>query len=1568
MRYLQISIFVIFAGILLPLIAQAQAPGTIITIAGGGTEEGENIPATEVGLNLPLGISLDTQGNIYIADSENDRIRRVDIVTGNITTVAGTGEAGFSGDGGTATQAQLNRPTAVAVDNDGTIYIGDTENRRIRRVDPTGIITTIAGTGERGFSGDGVPAIEATFDEITALLVGGGRLFISDGIGANGQGNNRVRQLLLNTGEIFNLAGSGNAQASGVQDGGPSLLAGLTPEQLAFGPAPDFNIHIADFNNGRIRRVFPTSDSTTAISTAAGRTPTPGEQLSSNIGTPDALFKGDGGPANQALFFGPAGVVLDVDGNIYIADTGNHRIRVVEAESGNVFTIAGTGGLGTGGENELGLLSDLASPSRVLIDANGDILFVDTGNNRIRKLFNARYRTPLFSAITSNIDFQKVSFGDPDVRTLTVENRGNLPVNILTSTSDNPAFRVLTPLPFAVGVSGSAQIEVVFDPLREGVADGLITITTDDPRTPIATFNVTGIGEAPAVSIFPNDIIIFDRTFIGQTATASVRIANIGAGTLVVRQATTTDTQFVAQFTNALRIGSSQSQNLNIIFRPSAQDTQNAVLTLFTNALRDTITLNLQGIGQQAKPGGFPNIAADLALGDTGAGFGASWADVDNDNDPDLYLVRSFQPNRFYRNDGNTFTEIATSLGIDDSSDGSSAIWGDIDRDGDLDLYITNFGQANRLYRNDGTTFTEIATSLGIDDGGDGHGASWADVDRDGDIDLYVANFGTNHFYRNDGNTFTEFTDSLGLSDTESSIQPAWADYDNDGDPDLFLANSGPDKLFRNDSGTFTLVSNLLSPPDAGPSFGVAWADYENDGDLDLFVTYFNAANRFYINNNNVFQDNVRSMGLLDEGRARGVVWGDFNNDGFLDLYVTNSGQPNRFYRNIDQSGFRIFTEEADTLGLAFEADSRGVAVADYDGDGGLDLYIAVQNGADPLFKNQEANGNWIAIHPITTETGIDAIGLRIELSYNNGQAIREINGGSSYLSQNARNILIGVNDAEQLDLLTLRWPSGIVQQFIGTEDNLRANQTLSITEEKPLPPTKILLETSATNLLANGVSEAVLTATVLNIENKRVLVSDRAILFRIETGDGIVLGGDSITVKDGIALARYRAGQLPGRVTLIAQSPGLANGRVEIELLKLFGDDALTVRTIAGSGFSAGFSGDGGPATEALLQFPRDVLADAQGNVYIADSGNNRIRTINAETGNILTRVGNPLSITSGDGGPATEARIIDPQGITFAPTGNLIIGEAGGQVIRRVQNDTITTIVGTGSAQFGGDNGPAANANLNRPLGVATDPQGNLYIADSFNRRIRKVDTNGNMTTFAGFGSPDSDGFSGDGGPANTARLSRVSAVATDSLGRVFLADTQNHRVRLIDTNGIITTIAGTGNQGFSGDGGPGNQADLDSPQGLAIDSQGNLFISDTGNHRVRLLNLTTLLIQTVAGTGNGQLDLEDGGALAVSLNNPQGLAISPTGTVLIADRSNHRVRELSIQFDLPNLFTPPEKSADFNADGQLDFSDFLLFINAFGNTDAQFDLNSDGLVNLNDFILFASALETNQAVVRP
>ncbi|MDA0709657.1 MAG: FG-GAP-like repeat-containing protein [bacterium] len=1562
MRELNRFVIAALTVVLIPLGAWAQTPGTVVTIAGGGTQEGENIRATDVALNLPLSLSLDAQGNIYIADTENHRIRRVDITTGTVSTVVGNGEPGFSGDGGPAINAQLNRPNAVAVDNDGTVYIGDTNNRRIRRVDPAGIITTIAGTGVRGFSGDNGPALEATFWEIKALLVGGGLLYVSDGLDANNQGTNRVRQMILSTGIIATVAGNGSATASGVQDGGSPILAGLTPEQLAFGPAPDFKIHIADFNNGRIRSLHRTTDTTSAITTVAGRSATFAEQISND------LFKGDGGPANQALFFGPTGVVLDVDGNIYIADSNNQRIRVVEAATGNVLTLAGTGVAGIGEENALGLGSDLNFPLRLLVDARGDLIFIDAGTNRIRKLFGSRYRTPLFSAITSGIDFDKVSLGDPVTRTLDVQNLGNLPVTILSGVSDNPAFRVILPELFQVGVSQAAQIEVVFDPIGEGVVTGLITLTTDDPRTPSATFEVTGVGEAPQISLFPKDLLLFDRTFIGQSTTATIRIANIGAGILVVRQAAASDTQFVAQLTDPIRIASGQSQNLNISFRPVKEDTQRAVLKLLTNAPNDSVvSINLQGIGQLAKPGGFADVSPSLGLGDVGAGFGASWADLDNDGDPDLYLVRSLEANRFYRNDGVTFTERASALGLADTGDGSSAIFGDADRDGDLDVYLTNFGQPNRFYRNDGGAFLEMAAALGIDDAGDGNGAAWADADKDGDLDLYVANFGANRYFQNDGPAFTDRTDSVGLSDVGSSVQPAWADYDNDGDLDLFVANSGPNRLYRNDGGLFQSVESLFSPADSGPSFGAAWADYDNDGDLDLFVSYFNEVNRFYINDNNRFQLAIPFLGLSAPGRARAAVWGDFDNDGFLDLYVTNSGQPNQFYRNSIESGARIFTEQSAALGLDRTADSRGAAAADYDGDGGLDMYVAVQKGPDALFRNQESNGNWIAIWPISTESGVDAIGLRVELSYGNGrQAIREISGGSSYLSQNDRNLLVGLADAQQLDVLTLRWPSGIVQQFVGGVDNLRVNQTLSITETPPLPPSKIRLESNAGSLLANGVSEAILTATILNDDDKRVLISDRAVRFRIETGDGIFVGSDSVAVKDGFATARYRASQTPGPVRLVAESAGLTAGRVAIDLIKPFGDQALTVRTVAGSG-APGFDGDGGPATESSLQLPRDVLTDANGNIYIADTANNRIRFISVATGFIETRVGTGLSTSSGDGGPAVGAAIADPQGLTLF-NGRLYIGEAGGQVIRRVLNDTIATAAGTGVAQFGGDGGPATRANLNRPLGIATDLNGNLYVADSFSRRVRKIDPSGIISTLAGSGSPDVDGFSGDGGPANLARLSRVSAVVVDSLGRVFIADTQNHRIRMVDTNGIITTVAGSGIQGFAGDGGPAALADLSSPQGLTLDRQDNLYIADTGNHRVRLVNLSTRLIQTVAGTGNARFDLEEGGARAVSLNNPTGLAVGPTGTVFIADRSNHRIRELSIQFDLPSLFAPTEKSADFNGDGQVSFSDFLLFVGGFQSQDARYDLNGDGFVNLADFILFASALASHQTLVRP
>ncbi len=1556
------SIHIIIYSLLISGLASgvsARVPGTIVTIAGGGLEDGDHMPATDVMLNRPLGIALDARGNLYIADTDNHRIRRVDATTGIITTVAGTGEPGFSGDGGPATRAMLHTPNAIAADSAGNIYLSsggpDARNRRVRRIAPSGIISTVAGTGDGGFN-DLVPALEATFHEITALaMLGDAALLISDGLDQNGMGNNRVRQLNLMTNIVGTVAGNGSAQASSTQDGGSANRAGLTPEQLAI--AGNGDLLIADFNNGRIRRVSRVVQDTTiiaVINTVAGRAPTPVEDRSGD------LYKGDGGPAKSALFFAPLGVATDENGDIYIADTGNNRIRVVEAETGHVLPLAGTGIARAGSDGTLALLSDLQQPARLLIDANADLIFID--GNRIRKLRDPRFRMPVFNAISTDIDFDKVSIGDPAVNGLFVENRGNLPVRIETVNFDNPAFRVLSVVPIDVDIAQTAKIEIVFDPTREGLAEGLITITTDDPRAPFATVHVRGVGEGAQIGLFPSDVLIFDRTAIGQSQTSSLRISNLGAGVLVVPHAAPTDSQFVVEQTDTLRIDSGQSQQLPIAFRPQAEGLQQAALTIFSNASANpTVTLQLQGIGQKAKPGGFVDVSSNTGLGDMGAGFGAAWADFDNDSDPDLYLVRSREPNRLFRNDGAAFTDVAPHMGIADTGDGSAGIWGDVDRDGDLDLYVTNFGEPNRLFRNDGAAFTDVASHMGIADPGDGYGAAWADYEGDGDLDLYVANFGGNRFYQNNGNGFSERADSLGIGDTESGIQPAWGDFDNDGDPDLFLANSGPNRLFRNDGDHFTSIETAFSPTDAGPSFGAAWGDFDNDGDLDLFIPYFGANNRFYTNEGKgVFRDRAPSLDLAHGGRGRGAAWGDFDNDGFLDLYVTNSGQPNLYYKNRDG---RAFVDMADTLGVAANADSRGVALADYDNDGGLDLYIAVQNGPDALYRNQEADGNWIAIRLSGTTSSTDAIGTRLEIGYgDNRRALREITGGASFLSQDALFAVFGVGNAEQIDVLSLRWPSGIVQQLRSDTDDLSVNRVLDITEQPPSLPARVRLTAEATHLLGNGISEIELIAQIVTRENRLALTSDRAVRFRIESGSGLIIpsqgsepaDSDSIAVRDGMAFARFRSGQDPGRVVIVAESEGLAPGRVEIELIKPFAQDALTLRTIAGSGESGGFQGDDGAATAALLQHPQAVLSDALGNIYIADTENHRIRLIDVETATIRTIAG------TGQGGD-----IAAPQGITLGVQGDLIISQTGNHVVSRVQNRVLFDIVGTGIGQFGGDRGRAANANLRRPTGLAVDQSGNLYIADTDNHRIRKVDRHGTITTVAGSGNPDQGAFSGDGGAGTHARLNRPSAIAIDAQHNLYIADTDNHRIRTVNSSGLIATLAGTGMGGFSGDGGPGTRARLNRPQGIAVDARGYLYIADTDNHRIRLLDLNSGLIQTVAGTGLGQLDLEEGGGLAVSLNAPHGLALSPTGTLLIADAANHRIRELSVLFDLTRSppAAPHAKSADFNADGRITFSDFLIFVTEFDSAHARCDLDADGTVGFGDFLRFVNAYEASQ-----
>jgi trimeric autotransporter adhesin len=379
-------------------------------------------------------------------------------------------------------------------------------------------------------------------------------------------------------------------------------------------------------------------------------------------------------------------------------------------------------------------------------------------------------------------------------------------------------------------------------------------------------------------------------------------------------------------------------------------------------------------------------------------------------------------------------------------------------------------------------------------------------------------------------------------------------------------------------------------------------------------------------------------------------------------------------------------------------------------------------------------------------------------------------------------------------------------------------------------------------------------------------------------------------------------------------------------------------INFVAGSG-SVGFAGDGGSATATTtntgpgvaLYGPRAIAFDSAGNYYLADSGNGRIRKVNTK-GIITTVAGNGTFAFAGDGSAATAANLSQPSGVALDSQGNIYIADTLNARIRKVSSSgTITTVAGNGLLSYSGDGGAATGAQLNGPLGIAADNSGNLFIADSQNgvvriikngaiasvggstlliprsvatdaagnayvadvqdNRVRKIGTDGTVTTYAGNGT---NGFAGDGGPAANAQLSSPAAVAVDGAGNLYIADLGNLRIRKVSTNGNISTVAGNGSQGYSGDGGPAINANLNAPLGVAVDPYGNLYVVDSASHVIREVTLDGN-INTIAGTGEPGFTGDGGPAASAQLASPTGIAADPFGNIFFVDGTT-RIREIN------------------------------------------------------------------------
>ena len=346
--------------------------------------------------------------------------------------------------------------------------------------------------------------------------------------------------------------------------------------------------------------------------------------------------------------------------------------------------------------------------------------------------------------------------------------------------------------------------------------------------------------------------------------------------------------------------------------------------------------------------------------------------------------------------------------------------------------------------------------------------------------------------------------------------------------------------------------------------------------------------------------------------------------------------------------------------------------------------------------------------------------------------------------------------------------------------------------------------------------------------------------------------------------------------------------------------DRSLIIRTVAGTGPTQE-AGDGGPANSAILSAPSALALDHAGNLSITDTGFHRIRQV-TPSGSIATVAGTGIQGYNGDGIPALKANLNNPRGVALDTVGSLVIADTGNHRIRKVTGGLISTLIGTGASGVGACVSAPLQTVLHNPTGTCYDLGGNLYVVDQGNNRVLQMAPGGLVVVYAGQcdGTPGG-GAAGDGGAARSAHLNTPTACATDAGGNLYIADTVNHRIRRVTPAGIISTVAGTGLPGASGDEGPAMAAALNSPLSISVDGSGNISVADTGNSRIRMVTADGLIHGT-AGTGAPGFSGDGGSARIAQLSSPFAVTVDGSGNAYVADSGNSRVRRLTPQVAQP------------------------------------------------------------------